>query len=91
MAVVYYACVSKREFRNGVFQILADVCAEQQVSQKIKVHACMLGARHHPADRWLYLCEIYNGLINDETSLLEDMRSRWLRRYDSIAPFFEWF
>jgi len=91
VAIVYYASVTKKEFRSGVFQILADICKSHQASKKVQIHACMYGARHHPPDRWLHLCSIYNALINGEASFLENIRSQWQHRYYSIAPFFEWF
>jgi hypothetical protein len=91
MALVYYARVTKKEFRNGIFQILADICKTHQVTRNIQIHACMFGARHHPPARWEDLCEIYDALIDGKAVPLEDIRSQWLRRYHSIAPFFEWF
>ena len=91
VTVVYYAGMSQKPFRNGVFHILADLGVNLEVSSKIHLHACMFGASKHVTDRWRYLCDIYSALINNKTSQLGDLQSRWLQRYDSVFAFFEWF
>lgn len=87
--VVYYAGVSKRDFRNGVFKIFQELIVDQEANGQ-ELCVCMYGARQQLSDKWDNLCTIFNSLSSGNLQSIKKMKHDWLTAHKGVSAFFEW-
>jgi hypothetical protein len=89
--IVYYAGVSKRAFRDGIFRILQELSDDPTLEANYEIDACMYGARQHLSDKWSKLCVIFDSLGRGDAHRLQEIQHDWVNNHMNVSPFFVWF
>ncbi|MBN1840820.1 MAG: hypothetical protein JW883_00860 [Deltaproteobacteria bacterium] len=88
--IVYYAAVSRRDFREGVFKILQEFAGDRNAQIDRQLYVCMYGARRHPSDRWENLCRIFDSLAASDLQSIRQIQHDWQEAHEGLSAFFRW-